>query len=113
MHRPMADPQLLVRDLNVSYGRIQALKGISLDVRPGEIVAVLGANGAGKSTLLKTLIGALAPIGGSVSLDGKDLLPDRPPRRFARGMAIVPEGRQILVSLTVEENLLIGAAARR
>jgi branched-chain amino acid transport system ATP-binding protein len=113
MHRPMPEPQLMVHDLSVSYGRIQALKGVSLDVQRGEIVAVLGANGAGKSTLLKTLIGAVAPMGGSVSLDERDLLRDGPPRRFARGMAIVPEGRQILVSLTVEENLLIGAAARR
>ena len=109
----MPDPQLVVRDMNVSYGRIQALKGVSLDVQRGEIVAVLGANGAGKSTLLKTLIGAINPTGGSVTLDGADLLTDGPPRRFARGMAIVPEGRQILVSLTVEENLLIGAAAGR
>jgi branched-chain amino acid transport system ATP-binding protein len=113
MHLPMRDPQLNVRHLSVSYGRIQALKGVSLDVQQGEIVAVLGANGAGKSTLLKTLIGAVAPVGGSISLDGKDLLHDGPPRRFVRGMAIVPEGRQILVSLTVEENLLIGAGARR
>jgi branched-chain amino acid transport system ATP-binding protein len=109
----MPDPQLTVRDLSVNYGRIPALRGVSLEVRQGEIVAVLGANGAGKSTLLKTLIGAVSPAGGSVSLDGANLLADRPPRRFARGLAIVPEGRQILVSLTVEENLLIGAAAGR
>jgi branched-chain amino acid transport system ATP-binding protein len=109
----MAEPRLAVRDLNVAYGRIRALTDVTLEVGSGEIVAVLGANGAGKSTLLKTLIGAVPPASGAVLFDGRDLLADDPPRRFARGIAVVPEGRQIFVSLTVEENLLIGARPGR
>jgi branched-chain amino acid transport system ATP-binding protein len=99
-------------ELNVHYGRIHALRDVDLTVEKGEIVAVLGANGAGKTTLLKTLIGAISLTSGRVLLDGVDLGPKDTPRRIAAGIAMVPEGRQVLVSLTVEENLLIGAVSR-
>jgi branched-chain amino acid transport system ATP-binding protein len=104
---------LALERVNVHYGRIQALHEIDLTVGKGDIVAVLGANGAGKTTLLKTVIGALRPSAGAIRLDGADLLREDTPRRIAAGVAIVPEGRQILVSLSVEENLLIGAVSRR
>jgi branched-chain amino acid transport system ATP-binding protein len=99
-------------ELNVHYGRIHALRDVDLTVEKGEIVAVLGANGAGKTTLLKTLIGAISLTSGRVLLDGVDLGPKDTPRRIAAGIAMVPEGRQVLVSLTVEENLVIGAVSR-
>ena len=107
------DVLLSVEALDVHYGRIQALKGVDLSLHAGEMVAVLGANGAGKTTLLKTVIGALRPSGGRILLEGRDLGGSEPPRRVAAGLALVPEGRQVLVSLTVEENLLIGAVTRR
>jgi branched-chain amino acid transport system ATP-binding protein len=106
-------PELLgATKLDVDYGRIRALREVDLSVGKGEIVAVLGANGAGKTTLLKALIGAIRPSGGKVVLDGIDVSRQDTPRRIAAGIAIVPEGRQVLVSLTVEENLLIGAVSR-
>jgi branched-chain amino acid transport system ATP-binding protein len=109
----MPEHLLEVRDLDVYYGRVHALKSVTLDLGRGEIVAVLGANGAGKTTLLRTLIGALTPASGTVTLDREDLLAADPSQRVERGMALVPEGRQVFVSLTVEENLLLGAASRR
>jgi branched-chain amino acid transport system ATP-binding protein len=108
----MSEHLLEVRDLDVYYGRVHALKSVTLELGHGEIVAVLGANGAGKTTLLRTLIGALKPANGTLRLDRMDLLAADPSQRVARGMALVPEGRQVFVSLTVEENLLIGAASR-
>lgn len=107
-------PELLrVERLNVHYGRIHALRDVDLAVAKGEIVAVLGANGAGKSTLLKAIIGVLPVSSGAIHVDGRDIRGDDTPRRIAAGIAMVPEGRQVLVSLTVEENLLIGAVSRR
>jgi branched-chain amino acid transport system ATP-binding protein len=107
-------PELLrVEGLNTHYGRIHALRDVDLAVGKGEVVAVLGANGAGKSTLLKTIIGVLPPSSGAISIDGRDIRGQDTPRRIAAGIAMVPEGRQVLVSLTVEENLLIGAVSRR
>lgn len=107
-------PMLLeVEGLDVRYGRTQAVRGVSLDVRAAEVVTVLGANGAGKSSLLKSIAGAVKPAGGRVVFDGTDITALSAPERVKRGLVLVPEGRQILVSLTVHENLLMGAYGRR
>jgi len=104
---------LELENLSVHYGRIQAVRQASLGVAEGEVVAVLGANGAGKSSLLKGIMG-LAPAEASrLALAGHDLAAARPHQRIAAGMVLVPEGRRIVMSLTVEENLLMGAYARR
>ena len=103
---------LEIDDLHVHYGRIHALRGVSLSVGNSEIVAVLGANGAGKSSLLKAIMG-LAPVNaGRVALDGVDITHWPPHRRVRKGLSLVPEGRRIVMSLTVHENLLMGAFAR-
>jgi branched-chain amino acid transport system ATP-binding protein len=104
--------RLDVRDLHVRYSRVHALRGISLNVEPGEIVAVLGANGAGKSSLLKAILGLEAAADGIVNLDGKDVTNWPPSRRVRSGLVLVPEGRSIITSLTVHENLLMGAFTR-
>jgi branched-chain amino acid transport system ATP-binding protein len=101
-----------VEDLNVRYGRVHAVRGASVSVADGEVVAVLGANGAGKSSLLKAILG-LVPADGRIRLAGTDIGGWPPARRLAHGLALVPEGRRILVGLTVEENLLMGAYGRR
>ncbi len=107
-------PMLLeVEGLDVRYGRTQAVRGVSLDVQAAEVVTVLGANGAGKSSLLKAIAGAVRPAGGRVVFDGADITALSAPERVKRGLVLVPEGRQILVSLTVHENLLMGAYGRR
>ncbi len=107
-------PMLLeIEGLEVRYGRTQAVRGASLDVKAAEVVTVLGANGAGKSSLLKAIAGAVTPAGGRVAFDGADITALSAPERVRRGLVLVPEGRQILVSLTVHENLLMGAYARR
>ena len=107
-------PMLLeVEGLDVRYGRTQAVRGVSLDVQAAEVVTVLGANGAGKSSLLKAIAGAVKPAGGRVVFDGADITALSAPERVKRGLVLVPEGRQILVSLTVHENLLMGAYGRR
>jgi branched-chain amino acid transport system ATP-binding protein len=98
--------------LSVRYGRVHAVRGASLSVGEGEIVAVLGANGAGKSSLLKGLLG-LVGADGKVRVAGKDVSGRPPSERIAAGLALVPEGRRIIMSLTVEENLLMGAYGRR
>jgi branched-chain amino acid transport system ATP-binding protein len=103
---------LATERLNFHYGRIQVLREVNVRVGNAGIVAVLGANGAGKTTLLKAIIGALKPSSGRVVFDGMDVTGTDTPRRVAAGISIVPEGRQILVSLTVEENLLIGGVSR-
>ena len=103
---------LEVKDLSVRYGRVHAVRGASLRVAQGEIVAVLGANGAGKSSLLKALIGVV-PAGGRVIFGGKELGAASPGARIAAGMVLVPEGRRIVMSLSVEENLQMGAYLRR
>jgi branched-chain amino acid transport system ATP-binding protein len=103
---------LSVESLAVRYGRVHAVRGASLSVGEGEIVAVLGANGAGKSSLLKGVLG-LVPAQGAVHLAGKDLTRAPPGERIAAGMVLVPEGRRIVMSLSVEENLLMGAYLRR
>lgn len=106
-------PLLSIQSLNVHYGHIHALKNIDLHLEAGETVAAVGANGAGKSTLLRAVIGAVTPTSGHISFSGKDIGALSAPQRVAEGIAMVPEGRQVFVSLTVEENLLVGMAARR
>jgi branched-chain amino acid transport system ATP-binding protein len=105
--------RLEVNDLHVSYGRVQAVRGVSLVVGEGEVVAVLGANGAGKSSLLKALLGLEPAAGGTVLLDGADITRWPPSRRVRQHLVLVPEGRRIVTSLTVHENLLMGAFPRK
>ena len=97
-----------VRDLRVNYGNIEALHGISLDVAPGEIVALLGANGAGKTTTLRTISGLLRPRGGTIVFEGQAIVGLPSHRIVALGIGHVPEGRRIFGGLTVEENLRLG-----
>ncbi len=102
---------LAVRGLEVHYGPIRAVRGIDLDVRAGEIVALIGANGAGKTTTVRAIAG-LAPFRGEITYDGRRLRPNRAEVNLAAGIALVPEGRGILSGMSVEENLLMGAYCR-
>ena len=104
---------LVVDHLEAAYGSALALRGVSLEVQRGSMVGVLGANGAGKSTLLKVISGQLRPTRGTVRFDGTSLVGMRPETIVRRGIALVPEGRHVFPSLTVEENLRIGAATRK
>ncbi len=106
-------PLLEVRDLTVHHGQLQALYRVSLQVYPGEVYAIIGANGAGKSTLLRTVAGLHHPTDGSILFDGQDLTRLRPERRATRGIIMVPEGRRLFGSLTVEENLQVGSTYAR
>ncbi len=106
-------PLLDVRDLVVHHGQLRALDAVSLRVLPGEVYAIIGANGAGKSTLLRTIAGLHHPMAGSVLFDGKDVTRLRPERRARQGIVLVPEGRRLFGSLSVEENLRVGAAYGR
>src|SRR5436305_1188714 len=108
-----ASPPLDVRDLRVSYGAIQAVRGISFGVAKGEIVALIGANGAGKSTILNSLSGVLRPHSGVARFGDLDLTTASPDRIVRGGLVQVPEGREILARLTVRENLELGAWVRR
>src|SRR5215470_16405402 len=108
-----ATPLLAVHDLVVHHGQLRALDAISLQVFPGEVYAIIGANGAGKSTLLRTIAGLHSPTTGSVLFDGKDVTRVRPERRATRGIVMVPEGRRLFESLSVEENLKVGATYAR
>lgn len=102
-----------VADISAKYGAIEALKGVSLRLEEGEMVAVVGSNGAGKTTLLNTIAGVHRPSGGTVTLLGKNVT-GRPLDRMVRsGMALVPEGRRIVAPLSVDENLGLSAYARR
>jgi branched-chain amino acid transport system ATP-binding protein len=103
---------LELHDVDVSYGKIRAVRGVSLGIRPGEVVAILGNNGAGKSTLLRTIAGVLHPERGRVVFDGRDIT-RLPSHRIARlGLRLVPEGRGLLTRMTVRENLLMGQYTR-
>lgn len=104
---------LAVEGVDAHYGDFQALFDVSLGVAEGETVAIIGANGAGKSTLLGVIAGAVPVTSGSVRFDGAGLAGVRSHDRVARGIALVPEGRRLFPSLTVEENLLVGAFRRR
>jgi branched-chain amino acid transport system ATP-binding protein len=108
-----AEPLLVVEDLRVSYGGIRALHGVSLEVREGEIVTLIGANGAGKSTLLRTLSGLVPAQSGRISFAGRDLDGAPAHRRVALGLAHVPEGRGLFGNLTVAENLRLATWTRR
>ena len=103
---------LEVVDLAAAYSGIEALRGVNLSVEAGEMVALIGANGAGKSTLLNCLSGTVRPKRGSIQFEGNEIAGMKPHRVARRGLLQVPEGRQILVELSVEENLLLGELAR-
>ena len=106
-------PVLQVNDLRVSYGAIEAVKGVSLELRQGEIVTIIGANGAGKSTTLRTIMGLVTPTAGAVVYEGWRVT-GRPTHEVVRrGMTLVPEGRAVFANLTVRENLVMGAYARQ
>src|SRR5512138_3870148 len=98
-------PLLSVTDLRVSYGAIEALRGVSLEVRAGEVVALIGANGAGKTTTLRAISGLLRASSGAIRLDGEEVSGVPSHRLVARGMAHAPEGRGIFLNLTTLENL--------
>ena len=106
------EPILKVSDINVYYGAIHAIKGISFEVNPGEIVTLIGANGAGKSTTLQTVSGLLHSRTGSIEFLGENLSGVPAHKIVARGLAQVPEGRRIFLQMTVEENLEMGAYTR-
>jgi branched-chain amino acid transport system ATP-binding protein len=100
---------LTIRSLSVNYGGLHALTDVSLEVGRGQFVAVVGPNGAGKSTLFKAISGTVTPVAGTISYNGRDLLPVPPAERAHLGIAHVPEGRQVFASMTVMENLDMGA----
>ncbi len=104
---------LEVRGLETRYGKVRALREVSIDVPEGSVVGILGANGAGKSTLLRTIAGVLAPGAGSIRFRGEDIAGLPPHKVLRRGIALVPEGRAILSRMTVRENLEMGAYVRR
>jgi branched-chain amino acid transport system ATP-binding protein len=104
---------LEIKDLKVAYGKIQAVKGISLHINAGEIVTLVGANGAGKTTLLKTISGLLKPSSGVINFEGKDIQGIDPHNRVLEGLCQAPEGRGIFPGMTVLENLEMGKYARK
>jgi branched-chain amino acid transport system ATP-binding protein len=103
---------LTLDGVHAHYGRIAALQGVSVEVAAGEFVSVIGPNGAGKSTMLHAITGVVKPSAGSIRLDGEELVGETPERIVERGLALVPEGRHIFGTMTVEENLLLGATPR-
>lgn len=109
----MAKPMLKIDDINVYYGAIHALKGISLEVDEGEIVTLIGANGAGKSTTLRTISGLLKPKTGAIDFQGQDIAGVPAHEIVKRGISQVPEGRRIFAEMTVRENLDLGAFTRK
>src|SRR3954451_16631521 len=110
---PLKRPRMLViESLHSGYGRIEALHGVSLNVAKGEIVALVGANGAGKTTLLRAISGVQPIFGGRILFDGKPIERLAPHTRVARGIAQVPEGRQVFAPLSVDDNLRLRAFAR-
>lgn len=110
----MSNANLLeLRDLRVAYGGIQAVKGLSLALREGELVSLIGANGAGKSTTLKAICGLLKPQGGEVLYQGKSIGAQGPWDLVSEGLVMVPEGRGIFARMSIEENLRMGAYLRR
>ena len=103
---------LNIQDLHVSYGGIQAVKGISLNVAPGELVTLIGANGAGKTTTLKAITGLLKPKSGTVHYFGKDITGTESFKLVEQGLAMIPEGRGVFTRMTIVENLQMGAYIR-
>ena len=104
---------LKIESVKVSYGAIEAVKGVSLEVRAGEVVTIIGANGAGKSTLLKSIVGLEPVTEGRVLIDGKDCTQVPAHQRVGLGVALSPEGRGVFPDQTVRENLMLGAYSRR
>ena len=104
---------LNIEEIDVRYGRNHAVKNVSLNIADGEIVTVLGANGAGKSSLLKAIQGTVKSPNGSIIFKGENINRWSAPKRVQSGLVMVPEGRQIFISMTVEENLLMGAYSRK
>lgn len=104
---------LEVKDLQVSYGMIQAIKGISFEVNQGEVIALIGANGAGKTTILHTVTGLLAPKAGKIMFEGQDITKIPAHKIVSMGMAHVPEGRRVFAQLSVYDNLKMGAYTRK
>ena len=109
----MSDALLSVQNLFAGYGSGDILQGVSLEIRPGEIVATIGRNGVGKSTLMKTIIGLLSTHAGSICLRGESVTQLRADQRAALGIGYVPQGREIFPELTVEENLMMGETINR
>ena len=109
----MSDVILSVKDLQVNYGGIEAVKGISFDVPAGDIVTLIGANGAGKSTTLKAIAGLVKPKTGTISFAGDDITGKDTSDIVARGVTLVPEGRRVFANMTVLENIKIGAYLRK
>jgi branched-chain amino acid transport system ATP-binding protein len=105
-------PILEVQDLRVAYGKIEAVKGITFSVEPGEVVTLIGSNGAGKTTTLRTISGLIAPRGGSVTFKGKRIDGMAAHKILHMGLAHCPEGRRVFAAMTVQENLMLGAYAR-
>ena len=108
----MADTMLSVRDLHVSYGAIKAVRGISFDIKQGEIVTLIGANGAGKSTTLNTVAGLIRPDSGSIEFKGQSIVGVKSHKVVERGMALCPEGRRVFSQMSVSENLDMGGYTR-
>jgi branched-chain amino acid transport system ATP-binding protein len=104
---------LEISNLRVRYGAVEALRGISLEVREGEMVALIGSNGAGKSTCLKSVAGPVRPVQGSIRFRGRELAGEPAHRIVAQGISLVPEGRRLFADQTVMDNLLLGAYRRR
>jgi branched-chain amino acid transport system ATP-binding protein len=104
---------LTVEGLSVNYGRLAALREVSIRVDPGELVCIVGPNGAGKSSLMNAIAGGVVPRGGSAKFENKELIGMRPEQIARLGMSLVPEGRQVFSTLTVEENLRLGTLIRR
>ena len=104
---------LEIKELATAYGKIEALKGVSLQARAGEVTCLLGPNGAGKTTLMMTIAGILKPQRGSVTFEGEELVGLSPAEIVGRGLALVPENRLVFPALTVRENLMAGAFSRR
>jgi branched-chain amino acid transport system ATP-binding protein len=109
----MDAPMLKLEAVKVAYGAIQAVKGVSLEVRAGEVVTIIGANGAGKSTLLKAIVGLEPAAEGRILIDGRDCTNVPAHQRVALGVALSPEGRGVFADQTVRENLMLGAYSRK
>ena len=103
---------LQLRDVNTHYGTIHILQDVNLEIRPGEVVCLLGGNASGKSTTLKTILGLVETTSGVVEFDGEDITGSSVKERITRGMAVVPENRRVFADMTVEENLELGAYVR-